>query len=137
MIAVPSPAPSAPPASIAVIERGASTNRPGVTVVVPLSGAPTIQFRPSPRRPIETAPAPIRITPELVTRLYADLVRAGNLDILARGHCMKSASFGTFTSVAFNRQRTPDLECPQNAAERTLRADVDAILAATAAAPPP
>jgi hypothetical protein len=43
---------------------------------------------------------------------------------------MKSASFGSSTSLAYDGRESPDLQCAQNAAMQTLAADVNAILAA-------
>jgi hypothetical protein len=41
---------------------------------------------------------------------------------------MKSMSFGTTTVIAYGGQSSPDLQCAQNAIERTLNDDVNAVL---------
>ena len=43
------------------------------------------------------------------------------------GACMKSASFGTSTSVLYHGNQSGDLSCPQSTHDRTLQADASAI----------
>jgi len=52
--------------------------------------------------------------------LFAKLDGAMPLDSLAIGHCMKSASFGTTTTIAYHGKVTPDLSCGVDAAGREL-----------------
>jgi hypothetical protein len=77
------------------------------------------------------------IPADMVDKLYADLDQAGALDELPVGHCMKSASFGTTTTLQFDGRRSPDLQCAQTADERALGADVRAIAEAALASAPP
>jgi hypothetical protein len=67
------------------------------------------------------------IDPQLVTRFYADLERAGDLAKLAVDHCMKSASFGSTTIISYNGEDSPDVQCAGDAAGRALNADAEAI----------
>jgi hypothetical protein len=104
---------------IAVITRSASTNRAGFSLVVRPTGAVTAR--------LGTLTQVVHVGTGLVKQLYADLDRAGELDRLPAGHCLKSASFGTTTSIAYKGWSSPDLQCAQNSAERALQSDVDAI----------
>lgn len=112
MVNAPSPAP-------AVIEQSASTNTAGFTVSVERTGLATVRSAPS-------TPT-IRLPNELATQLFTDLDRAGALGELLAGHCLKSMSFGTTTVVVYGGQRSPDLQCAQDAPERALYDDVRAI----------
>jgi hypothetical protein len=47
----------------------------------------------------------------LAQRLYSDLDAAWPISSLPRQHCPKSASFGTELTIAFDNQKTPDLNC--------------------------
>jgi hypothetical protein len=104
---------------VAVIERSAATNLAGFSVTVTRAGVATVRSGPTVRY--------IDQKQELARQLYADLDRAGKLGDLPTGHCMKSASFGTTTTIAYGGQRSPDLQCAQNALERSLNADAQAI----------
>ena len=124
-ISSPPPVPSSAdpvrslPPGFAVITRGSSTNSAGFSIVVPPTGEATVR--------LGTLTRPVQLDTPSATQLYADLERAGRLDKLPAGHCMKSASFGTTTSIAYRGRNSPDLQCAQNSAERALQADVDAI----------
>lgn len=50
------------------------------------------------------------------------------LDALAHGHCMRSASFGTTTTVTFGGAASPDLSCAPDPAARDLAGTVAAIV---------
>jgi uncharacterized protein YjlB len=71
----------------------------------------------------------VQIAVPLAARLFDDLEHAGDLTALPAGACMKSASFGTTTVIAYRGAHSPDLQCAQNATERALQADVAAITA--------
>ena len=73
-----------------------------------------------------------RVSTRLVARFFADLRAAGNLAALPAEYCMKSASFGTTTRIAYRGTVSPDVSCPASSrVERTL--DIDAEALATAA----
>ena len=67
----------------------------------------------------------------LFAKLRGDIVAAKPLAGLPREvSCVKPMSFGTSTFLAFEGDRTPDLECPGNDAEAALKEDIGAIVAA-------
>ena len=47
---------------------------------------------------------------------------------LGGGHCMKSASFGSFTTIEYNGERTPDLQCPGGDETRELNRTIGVIV---------
>jgi hypothetical protein len=120
LIAASTPAPA--PAlidDVAVIEQSASTNRPGFSISVTRTGETTVRVGVTSR---STTVATV-----LAAHLYADIDRAGSLADLPAGHCMKSASFGSTTSITYNGRRSPDLQCAQNTLEHALKSDAQAI----------
>jgi hypothetical protein len=60
----------------------------------------------------------------LFDRLKADMP----FEQLGGGHCMKSASFGSYTTIAYNGERTPDLQCPGGPETRELNRTVGVIV---------
>ncbi|MGB6984815.1 MAG: hypothetical protein WBD74_02430 [Candidatus Aquilonibacter sp.] len=77
----------------------------------------------------------IAITPDLTTRFFTDL-HAAHLETTPPQHCMKSASFGTATTVTWHAWRSPDLQCPSFSADLgALAKDVQAIEAAAGVMP--
>jgi len=66
----------------------------------------------------------------LFAKLKGDVDAAKPLSGLPREvSCMKSASFGTSTYLALGGDRTDDLTCPGNDAEKALKDDIDAVVA--------
>jgi hypothetical protein len=64
----------------------------------------------------------------LARRFFADLQAAGPLDELPVAHCMKSASFGSWTRITYLGKTSPDLSCPSSSlALRALTADAAAV----------
>jgi hypothetical protein len=61
--------------------------------------------------------------------LFAKLEAAAPLAALPAPHCMRSASFGTTTTISYRGERTPDLSCGEDPVvkelARTARAIVD------------
>ena len=105
----PGAAPSAlvPTASdVALIIDSGSTNVAGYRLFVHEDGRATLDEG--------DAPHP-RLDPKLVQRFFADLRAAGALDRLPGYHCMKSASFGTTTQVAYRGVMSSDLSCSTGA----------------------
>ncbi len=77
-----------------------------------------------------------RVSPALVTRLFADLRAAGPLDRLSATHCMKSVSFGSSTRITYRGKISPDLSCPSlSPAVRALAADAAAVTGAAGIRP--
>jgi hypothetical protein len=128
-IPTPSGSPPVPPARIptaadeALIVNSGSTNTAGYRLRVYADGTTALQ----------QADAALRkhVSAALVKRFFADLRAAGALDKLPRAACMKSASFGSSTQVAYRGKMSPDLTCPSaSPAERALAVDADALAAA-------
>lgn len=114
--------PTAPPASTgtALILNSGSTNTSSFTIAVSHNGSIDIGMRGSVTK--QSVPR------KLARQLFADIVRAGSLATLPAGHCMRSASFGTTTTIVYNGETSPDLSCPQSESERALAADANAIV---------
>jgi hypothetical protein len=67
------------------------------------------------------------LTPALRAALSRDLAAAKPLAGLSPGHCAKSASFGTSTTIAVGGDRSPDISCPGSAQAQALESDITAI----------
>ena len=126
---VPSSSPPVPPARIptaageALIVNSGSTNSAGYRLRVYADGTTALQ----------QGDAAIRkhVPLALVERFFADLRAAGPLDALPRTACMKSASFGSSTQVAYRGKTSPDVSCPSaSPAERALAVDATALASA-------
>lgn len=129
----PIPAPSASPGGVpvrvptaageAVIVDSGSTNRAGYRLRVYADGTTALQQGDAALRK--------HVSPALVARFFADLRAAGPLDALPRAACMKSASFGSSTTIGYRGKMSPDLACPSaSRAARALAIDADALAAA-------
>jgi hypothetical protein len=104
----------------AVIVNSGSTNSAGYSIA--LWSDATVQAS------IQGQAAAVRSLPrDLADRFFAD-VRAARTDAAPPSHCMKSASFGSTTTVGWHGWRSPDLQCPPfSASLRALASDVRAI----------
>ena len=71
-----------------------------------------------------TGPVPA----ELAARFFSDLRTAKATPPSPPEGCLKSASFGTATTVAYHGWRSPDLQCPVPAGIVPLQRDVQAIV---------
>jgi len=124
----PVPLPSPSPTVNAVITNTGSTNMAGYRIEVAPDGHAQITQGVGTRS--------VTIPAKLATQLYADLDAAGPLDALPTEHCMKSASFGSRTSIAYKTKTSSDLQCGQlSPAGRALAADAAAITQAAAVHP--
>ena len=68
--------------------------------------------------------------------LFRKLSAAGPLDAMAGGHCMKSASFGSSTTIAYDGKTSPDLTCGGDAISRELSRTASIIAAQLGAGGP-
>ena len=120
----PVPAPRIPTAAgEALIVNSGSTNSAGYRLRVYADGTTALQQGDAAIRK--------RVAFALVKRFFADLRAAGALDELPPAACMKSASFGSSTHIAYRGKMSPDLACPSTApAARALAVDADALAAA-------
>jgi hypothetical protein len=128
-IPVPSASPPVPAARIptaageALIVNSGSTNSAGYRLRVYADGTAALQQGDAALRK--------QVPLALANRFFADLRAAGPLDVLPRGSCMKSASFGSSTLVAYRGKISPDVSCPSaSPAERALAVDATALAAA-------
>lgn len=99
-------------ATDAVIRNSGSTNTAGYTIVVHPSGSADVTT--------DGATTSRTVGGPQVRWLFLKLRAAGPLDVLPGGHCMKSASFGSTTTVAFGGRTSPDLSCGGDAMVREL-----------------
>lgn len=121
------PRPTAPagvriPTSVseALIANSGSTNTAGYTLRVYADGTTALLQADIPQHK--------RVSRALVDRFFADLRAAGPLDTLPRTFCMKSASFGSTTTISYRGKTSPDVSCPgRSAAARTLASDASAL----------
>jgi hypothetical protein len=112
----------------ATIQNSGSTNTAGFTITLWSDGTGSASMQGGTARAIA-------IAPDLTARFFTDL-RAASLENAAPQHCMKSASFGTATTVAWHTWHSPDLQCPSSSANLgALAKDVQAIEAATGVMP--
>ncbi len=131
-VATPQPSASPVPPDAAVIVNSGSTNILGYRIVVRPNGAATVVLDGVPNRDqkLEAATA---------AAFFKDLAAAMPLgDLVAEG-CMKSASFGSRTTIEYKGQRSPNVSCPMTGVgadlgrerrthhERTARAPVLAL----------
>ena len=130
----PAPAPpEKPPAAVAaatdaVIRNSGSTNSAGYTIVLhPDATAELLQNGTTVAKTVAKAQA---------ARLFDRLHAAGRLDALPIGHCMRSVSFGSTTTVTYAGHTSGDLGCsggdPSVGALQTAVAAIANQLGATA-----
>jgi len=128
--ATPSPAPSSQPAPShvegsqvegALIRNSGSTNTLPYTISVKPDGSAVVTLGSS-------APEDRRLPLDQTEALFAELRAAMPLDALTHGHCMRSASFGTTTTVTFGGAATPDLGCAPDPAAHDLAGTVAKIV---------
>lgn len=73
-----------------------------------------------------------RIDRALARRFVGEVRAAAPVDRLAAGQCMKSASFGSTLTIAFDGRRSPDLSCGDDPQTSALVRDAHAIATASA-----
>ncbi len=94
------------------IRNSGSTNTAGFTIVVHADRSADVIVDGQSERKTVGAPQ---------TRwLFRKVREAGALDTLAGGSCMKSASFGSTTTIAFDGHSSPDLSCGGDVTSREL-----------------
>lgn len=108
-----------PAADAATIRNSGSTNTAGYTIVVKRDfTADVTQNGTTTTAAVAAAQA---------KWLFAKLREAAPLDALPGRTCMKSASFGSSTTIAYAGATTPDLSCATNAAARELNRTIGVI----------
>jgi len=106
------PAPLPTTAASAVFENSGSTNLTGYSIAVEPDGHATV----SAGGKLTTS----TVQAATVKTLFAQLAAAGPLDQLPVERCMKSASFGSSTYIAWHGKRSPDLSCGAGPAASNL-----------------
>lgn len=105
----------------AVIRNSGSTNTAGYLIKVWSDGQAQVTMRGS------QVPRSFTIDGALASSFFTD-VKAARANPGTPGHCMKSASFGTTTTVLWHGWLSSDLQCPPyTPAMQALLADVRAI----------
>lgn len=108
----------------AVIRNSGSTNTPGYTIKVWSDGRGEVLGAAGGRGKAFTLDSAV------AAAFFRD-AQAGRADPGTPSHCMKSASFGTTTTVLWHGWRSPDLQCPPfTAAVQALAAEVNAVQSA-------
>lgn len=104
----------------AVIRNSGSTNTTGYTIVVhPDYSADVYSNGATVHKQVDAPQA---------KWLFEKLKAAMPLAIVGAGRCMKSASFGTYTTIRYGGQATPDLSCGGGPAARELMRTVGIIV---------
>ncbi len=107
----------------AVIRNSGSTNTAAYTITLWSDGAARVEMRGANSREL-------RVDRDVADHFFRD-ARASRQDPGIAHTCMKSASFGTATIVAWHGWNSPDLQCPPfSASVILLAADVRAVQAA-------
>lgn len=107
----PRMAPPGDPAAVTIRNSG-STNSAGYTVVVHADRSADVVVGDARERRTVGAPQ--------VRWLFLKVRAASPLDALPGGGCMKSASFGSTTTIAYDGHVSPDLSCGEDPASREL-----------------
>lgn len=68
-----------------------------------------------------------KLSDKLTKRFFKHLNAAQPLSSLSVGSCVKSASFGTTTTVSIGSERSQDISCPGDDQSENLDSDVNAI----------
>lgn len=114
----------------ATITNSGSTNTAGYTIRVWSNRTADVLVRGPQRFGIAPAPRTLQLDQDLTARFFADL-QAARENPGVPAHCMKSASFGTATHVAWHDWTSFDLQCPPyGGAQGLLAQDVKLIEAA-------
>jgi hypothetical protein len=116
---------AATPADTAVIVNSGSTNSYGFTIQVWSDGKGSLSLKE--RGGAASTPKAFTLSAATTARFFADLAAARKANT-ATAPCVKSASFGTSTHVAWQDWKSPDLSCPPNdSLGAALVRDIDAI----------
>ena len=105
----------------AVIHNSGSTNTSGYSIKVWSDGRGELTMG---RGPGWGTGRVFNVDPSVAQRFFSN-VKAAREDPGTPGHCMKSASFGTTTTVQWHGWNSPDLQCPPfSSAVQAIAADV-------------
>lgn len=126
---------AAAPMDGASILNGGSTNAAGYLVLVRSDGQANLAPAPGSLRQA-FGRRTFRLPDALARRLLAD-AREAKRTRPAGSPCMKSASFGSTTSVSYHGYTSPDLECPGSGVLARLASDVRAIVRSSGFVPAP
>jgi hypothetical protein len=116
------------PIPTAVINNSGSTNTVGYAIEISSTG--DIRYHTGAELPLgpRVPFGPVHRLPKLQTKkLFHDLVAAMPLTRLPVRHGMRSASFGTRTTITYKGQTSPDLTFASDPCSVALKSDIDAI----------
>ncbi|HEY9825138.1 MAG TPA: hypothetical protein V6D19_06800 [Stenomitos sp.] len=105
-----------------VISNSGSTNTPGYQIDITPSGRADYTHA--------GQQSQAQLPSDLATKLFQDLEVARPLSQLPDIPCATSVSFGSTLLIRVGEERSPDLNCPGNQQEATLKQDVEAIVKA-------
>jgi hypothetical protein len=115
---------------------GMQTSTPAAVVITNTGSTNAIGYRvrvsPDGQASFETGDGPgqASLPPDLLSRIEHDVKAASPLSKLpASTSCMKSVSFGTTIFIAAGDERSPDLSCPADVVEQSLKDDVAGVVA--------
>ncbi len=101
---LPSPR-SSPSAQAATIVNSGSTNFPGYRIALEPSGVAYVTNARDDTRTVQ------QVDPKLAKRFFDAAAAVGPMSAVTVMHCMKSASFGSTTTVTMNGATSPDISC--------------------------
>ncbi len=102
----PLPSPSSSPSALAAtIANSGSTNFPGYRIALEPTG---VAFVTNTR---DNTSSVQRVDPKLAKRFFDAMAAVGPMSGITVLHCMKSASFGSSTTITMNGATSPDISC--------------------------
>ncbi|MEO6912598.1 MAG: hypothetical protein ABI182_01080 [Candidatus Baltobacteraceae bacterium] len=120
----------------AIVTNSGSTNTAGYQIKVWSDGSAQAATRVRRFAAAAETPQPhsSSISTDLTQKFFADVKAARDQHVQGHSGCMKSASFGSTTSVSWHGWISPDLSCPSDSAVMSaLAEDVAAISSASGA----
>lgn len=108
------------PAGAAVIRNSGSTNTTGYIIVISPDGNAIIRQNDENTNAVLARPQ--------TQWLFAKLRQFAPLGALPQGHCMRSVSFGSSTTISYGGATTPGLSCAVSPEERELARTVGVIV---------
>jgi hypothetical protein len=115
----PAAGPFIVPPGATLIVNGGSTNFAGFKIAIERDGAAVYEMA--------SGVARGHVAPATAKWLFARLAADRPLDKLPTGQCMKSVSFGSSTTIAWNGETTPDITCAGDPRVQELNRTVAAI----------
>lgn len=103
---------AAPGDILATITNSGSTNTQGFTLTIYNDGSGTLAYTQRGRQNTSNQDKKFSASTFDSQQLATLLKEVGDVSSLPRGSCLKSASFGTSTTITYNGKTSTDLSCP-------------------------